>query len=281
MVILFFFFTAIIGAEVYILRLPGDFPQKVPGLVVGVILLLIVIYAMILRSTTKKKSASEAYSVPPAAIQPPPQRTAPQPPAVTVPSMIDGKACAYHYENVSMLPLPGLALEPLIGQKITFVPEGDSVTIYCQSKPIGYMKPGTLSRMVVDWTNKQDPNFAVLTHIDDLNQEAAFDLFFYRDELAYQLSKDPDAKRYRLIGNRSGEMQDQAGCCVTGQLCSLEYDFDKEKYMVLADGLEIGYLPTPAEKIVQQEGEEYVKVIVADTSIDDEFKTVVLVYVFS
>ena len=74
-------------------------------------------------------------------------------------------------------------------------------------------------------------------------------------------------------------MQGNIGDLKTGQRLTLEYDYDKEKYAVL-DGWEIGYLPASAAKIVDEYGPDDVDVFVAGTEIDDDFKTIVYVYVF-
>jgi hypothetical protein len=133
--------------------------------------------------------------------------------------------------------------------------------------------------MVYDWNRRGEPVFAVITHIDDERNEAALDLFFYRDELKYLLRRFPDAKAYRLTGNRRGEMQDNISQCERGEECSVEYDFDKEKYVV-SSTLEIGYLPAAAAKIVEAQGEENVSVYIAGINSDDEGIDFADVYIF-
>ena len=198
----------------------------------------------------------------------------------TAPMMIGNKSCAYKYKKVAITPKERIAVEPLISRCVSFYQNGQSVVVLCCGVSIGTVKQQQISEMIADWMKKGEPIWAMITWAEETTHEAAFDIYFYRDELAYQLKRNPDAKQYRLTGNGSGSLQDQASSCEPGQRCTLEFDDEKEKYIVL-DGWEIGYLPASAAKIVQEEGEDHVEVFISNTTLDDDGKTIVYVYVFS
>ena len=195
------------------------------------------------------------------------------------PAKINGLACAYQYEKVYFAPEDRMAIEPLIGHTVTTKKENDEVAIYFQDTLIGKMKPGKLRDMVSDWLDRHDPMWLMITRVDDAKREAAFDLYLYRDEMAYLLQRDPDAKKYKLIGTTSDEMQDRLDLLSIGQKCEVSYDGDRDKYAVL-DGWEIGYLPPSARRIVEQTDEDDIRAFVADIQVNDQFKKSVYVYLF-
>ena len=203
-----------------------------------------------------------------------------QPDEPTAPMDVNGKTCAYRYHDVTLIPDEKIAVEPLLSRLISFQPQGEEVAVLCKGVRVGAMKSGTLQRMVREWTENHDPIWAMITHADEEAHTASFELIFYRDELGYQLRKTPNAQKYRLTGNRNEEAQGNIAYCEEGKPCTVDFDWDKEKYAVCCDGLEIGCLPASAARIAEECGAENVKVFIADLKIDDEGKTVVFVYVF-
>lgn len=210
----------------------------------------------------------------------PPAIKAASPDDPTAPMEINGKTCAYQYHDVELIPDEKIAVEPLLCRLITFQPQGEDVAVLCKGVRVGAMKSGTLQRMVREWTENHDPIWAMITQADEEAHTASFELIFYRDELGYQLRKTPNPQKYRLTGNRSEEAQGNIAFCEEGKPCTVDYDWDKEKYVVSSDGLEIGCLPASAARIAEEAGAENIKVFIADLKIDDEGKTVVFVYVF-
>lgn len=195
------------------------------------------------------------------------------------PEKINGLSCAYQYEKVYFIPEDHMAIDPLLGHTVTAKKENDEIGIYFRDTLIGKMKPGRLQRMVSDWLDRQDPMWLMVTSVDDEKREAAFDLYLYRDEMAYFLQRDPEAKKYKLIGTGSEEMQSRIEFLNVGQKCEISYDGDRDKYAVL-NGWEIGYLPPSAGKIIAQTDEDSIKAFVADIQVNDQFKKIVYVYLF-
>lgn len=198
---------------------------------------------------------------------------------VNVPGRIGNANCKYKYDTVEITLMHGVDLDSIFAQRATFDSSYSPVAVLVNGQVIGSLNNGKLSEMVYDWNRRGEPVFAVVTHVDDERNEAALDLFFYRDELKYLLRRFPDSKAYRLTNNGRGEMQDNISQCECGEECSVEYDVDKEKYVVSAV-LEIGCLPTAAAKIVEAQGEENVSIYIAKIGSDDEGIDFADVYIF-
>lgn len=198
---------------------------------------------------------------------------------ITFPADVDGVPNAYFYENVRFSSTVDLSLEPFVGDQLSFQFSDGVAYVVHGGDIIGALDQSRICEMVDDWIKRNEPILAYFSSADDEKREYALAVAFYRDKFKYLIRKHPDAKRYKLIGNRSEEMQGNIGDLKEGQSLTVEYDYEKEKYAVL-DGWEIGYLPASAARIVNEYGPDDVKVFVAGTEIDEELKTVVYVYVF-
>lgn len=208
--------------------------------------------------------------------QPTVQREQKQQETIKVPTEIDGQKCAYQYRKVDIALVAGVNLDSIFGQRVML--GYDSVEYNGQY--IGRICNVKINDMAKDWLRRGEPVFAVVSRVDDDNHTAAIDLYLYRDELKYLLRRFPEAKPYKLTGNRRGELQDNICYCSSGDICSIEYDIDKEKYLVSAGSSEIGYLPAVAAKIAEEHGEDNLSCYVADVSSDDEGVDEVTVYIF-
>lgn len=217
----------------------------------------------------------------------------PAEPAISVntilPESIRGHVIAYRYSDVGIyVPkdstfdvdgfIPG-ALLTLFHDK-----ENDhdqnAIGLRLNKRLVGYLYRGKLQDMANDWISKDLPMRAVLTKTDRENSRADVTLAFYdlSDNKKY-LRRYPDAKEYRLTNNANAEMQDNLLLCAKGEECDIRYDVDRERYLVCA-GLDIGYLPASAEKLVDQYGEDGCRVFIADLFTNENGKTVATVYVF-
>lgn len=199
---------------------------------------------------------------------------------VKVPAVIDGQKCAYQYTKIDIVLADGINLDSIFAQRIQFDASRGPVALIVGNQYVGTVGNRKLAEMVSDWLRRGEPVFAVVSSIDDELYTAAFDLYLYRDELKYLLRRFPDAKPYKLTGNRRGEFQDNIGYCERGEECSIEYDIDKEKYLVSTGASDIGYLPSSAAKIAEEQGEGNLSVYVASVSSDDEGTDEVSVYIF-
>lgn len=198
---------------------------------------------------------------------------------ITFPAEVDGVPAAYHYGKVRFSSSVDFSLEPFVGDQLYFQFSDGVAYVVHGGDIIGALDQSRICEMVDDWIHRNEPILAYFSSAYDEKREYNLAVAFYRDKFKYLIRKHPDAKKYKLIGNRSEEMQGNIGDLKEGQPLTVEYDYDKEKYAVL-DGWEIGYLPASAARIVNEYGPDDVKVFVAGTEIDEELKTVVYVYVF-
>lgn len=224
----------------------------------------------------QRKQAQPAASSPrPAApVQSPAPSKAPTPP-----EEIDGKQQVYHYSDVRFSPFNASAAYRLTGKKVTFSRKDDKIGVYVEGTLLGVMENGRLRDMVSDWLENDDPIFAVLSHVD-ASGAAFFDLAFYRSEMERLLYRHQDAKMYKLTGNKSDDYQASLSLCSVGEECSVEYDYDKEKYSVSTSYADLGFLPAAAARIIDDSADQDARVFVADLEEDGEGRTVVSVYVF-
>ena len=199
---------------------------------------------------------------------------------VKIPAMIDGQKIAYQYSKVDVVLADGVNLDGIFAQRVQFDVSRSPVALAVNGQYFGTIGNGKLSDMVSDWFRRGEPVFAVVSQIDDERYSATIDLYLYRDELKYLLRRYPEVKAYKLTGNRRGELQDNISYCERGDECALDYNFDKEKYLVSAGASDIGYLSAAAAKTVEECGEDNVSVYVAAVSSDDEGTDEVSVYIF-
>lgn len=242
------------------------------------------------RARQRAAQASEPAQVPSPAQTPAPEvAPAPEADVVEFPGKIGQFVPAYHYEDVDLCTLdetifdvpdfaPGAALT------LKHEPENEhdphDVALFLDGRKVGYLYRGKLQDMANDWLATRRPVLAILTAVDDDAKKARIALAFY-DVTRFKklLRLHPNARTYRLTGNANAEMQENIELCSRGDLCDLDYDFDKEKYLVSA-GVDIGYLPASAARLVEDAGEDACEVFVASTGTSDSGRAVVEVYVF-
>lgn len=155
-----------------------------------------------------------------------------------------------------------------------------AVGLKLRKRLVGYLYRGKLQDMANDWIEKKKPLRAQLTACMRDKQRAEVTLVFY-DLSQYKkyLAKYPNAKEYRLTGNTNEEMQENIDMCSRGDECSIDYDIEKEKYLV-SSGLDIGYLPAGAAKHIDADGEDAYDIYVSDIDFNDRGKNVISVYLF-
>lgn len=206
-----------------------------------------------------------------------------------LPELLHGFLESYRYTDVgifvpedSTFDLKGF--EP--GAILTLVQDPENphdnhaVGLKLHNQLVGYLYRGKLQDMANDWIGKKMPLRAQLTACMRDKQRAEVTLVFY-DLSQYKkyLAKYPNAKEYRLTGNTNEEMQENIDMCSRGDECSIDYDIEKEKYLV-SSGLDIGYLPASAAKHIDADGEDAYDIYVSDIDFNDRGKNVISVYLF-
>ena len=167
---------------------------------------------------------------------------------------------AYIYNNVKIF-IPS-DLEPdfdsiKFDRRIELIQEPDNeydsgaIKVMQNGNFIGYMYRGTLQNMINDWIKLGLPVDAEMSQYSKSNKTAHINLKF---PYKYQ----PNIFKFKLVGNRSAEMQENIELCYEGYPVDIEYDYDRCKYAVLMNDFEIGYLPKSAEKYISDDNVESV-----------------------
>lgn len=202
------------------------------------------------RERAKAKAAQSALVK---AVAPPPTPSAPSTPSapvpvsapsastltVVVPAEINGMTIAYHYDDVQLVnPTANITSVPE-GSELDFDDSGSRIRVLYKGTIIGYLPDNRLSGMVRDWQREGNPIRSYLS--SGSGSRPYIFLAFYDDVLKKFLSRNPDAKQFKLAGK-----PDDFASCTVGQKCEIEHDPESDKYNVLVDGLIIGRLPAAA-----------------------------------
>lgn len=264
------------------------------GLIIFAILSYVILTAIDKRITAR--DARRKVSTPPVPTQAPvPPKPAPAPalaaeesstppeeelPEIRVPQRINGAPLTYHYDDVAVTAYDENVycaewLDVRAPITLQLAPDrgARAVLLLMDGHPFAYLEGTKLADMAIDWVNREDPYFVALRHLSSADQKISVFLGFYRKRVA------ANSKEYKLVSNKNSEMQAYILCCSEGDECSLDFDFEKEKYLVSSEGLEIGYLPKSAGTLVEDVGEDEVAVFISSIDLDDEGRSVVTVSV--
>ena len=201
-------------------------------------------------------------------------------PEIHVPQRINGAPLTYHYDDVAVTSYDENVycaewLDVRAPITLQLAPDrgARAVLLLMDGHPFAYLEGTKLADMAIDWVNREDPYFVALRYLSSGDQKISIFLGFYRKRVA------ANSKEYKLVSNKNSEMQAYILCCSEGDECSLDFDFEKEKYLVSSEGLEIGYLPKSAGTLVEDVGEDEVAVFISSIDLDDEGRSVVTVSV--
>ena len=130
-------------------------------------------------------------------------------------------------------------------------PTDKDVELWYEEVKLGTMKDNKLRDMVLEFAFEEKKEVLPATRY--WTDKPIFSLFFYLsvDEFFDRWKKNPTFKKIRLVSNTNEEMQSNIALCHVGSLLTLEYDYDKDKYLV-SDGWDIGYLPNSADDYITE-----------------------------
>lgn len=169
-----------------------------------------------------------------------------------------GFVLAYSYPDVEFdCPDPAMlararTVPPHKQLALQYTDDGEGVEICYDSAVIGVMRPNKLRDMAMEFNTDDKASLPVSRAWQDAPM---FSLFFYVsvEELARRWQRRGDFKKYTLTGSGSAEMQDNIDFLQIGESVSIDYDYDRGKYLVSAIG-DIGYLPAGAEEFYTEHG---------------------------
>ncbi len=109
---------------------------------------------------------------------------------------------------------------------------------FCENT-VGYLYKGKLQDMANDYISKGYEVHAQIQKIE--NDDIFIKLFFCQPRSLLLEPIDPFT--VKLVSNGNEEMQNNISCCSVSDNISVEMDYGKEKYLVVVDNIDIGYIP--------------------------------------
>lgn len=198
-----------------------------------------------------------------------------------LPDTIDGATVAYQYEEVVFALDCAEDPDPYMAKELYFETESDKIIIKHESVRIGHMKAGKITDMIGDWLKRNDPIRAFLTGYDTDESTGHFIIVFYRDALKHAMRRGAAVKEYKLTGNKSAAAQEECCCAAVNDRCTIEYDYDKEKYAVHDETyLLYGYLPAAGAKFYEEHDSNCLAVV-SNVELDDEDRTVIYIALYA
>lgn len=198
-----------------------------------------------------------------------------------LPDTIDGATVAYQYEEVVFALDCAEDPDPYMAKELHFENDADKIYVKHESVRIGCLKPGKITDMIRDWLERGDPIRAFLTGYDTNESTGHFIIVFYRDALKHAMRRSTSSKEFKLVGNKSADVQELCHYASKGDRCSIEYDYDKEKYAVYDETYTLyGYLPAAGTKYYEECDDSCIAVV-SNVELDDEDRTVIYVTLFA
>lgn len=145
--------------------------------------------------------------------------------------------------------------------------DADAITLLYEGRKIGYMNKGKLRDMLNDYAISDEKDFLPVSRF--WTEKPTFDLFFYRSarSLINEIGSMPGHKFYTLASNRNDSMQEMLGLTEVGEIVSISYDDEKDRYLATCDGCDVGYFPASASSFLEEHF-EYVARIASITQND-------------
>ena len=131
--------------------------------------------------------------------------------------------------------------------------DGGQVDIYHENMRIGGMRDNKLREMAFEFL--KDPDRSAMA-VFKSSSPLYLGLYFYSsgESVIGRLRRNADAMEYTLISNRNTEIQGNIEICSVGDYVSIDWDIDKEKFSVSANGLDIGFMPAGYKEYLEIHG---------------------------
>lgn len=198
-----------------------------------------------------------------------------------LPDTIDGATVAYQYEEVVFALDCAEDPDPYMAKELHFEKASDKIHVKHEVVQIGSLKPGKITDMIRDWLERGDPIRAFLTGYDTYESTGHFIIVFYRDSLKHAMRRSTSSKEFKLVGNKSANVQELCHYASKGDRCSIDYDYDKEKYAVYDETYTLyGYLPAAGAKFYEENDGDCLAVV-SNVELDDEDRTVIYVTLYA
>lgn len=192
------------------------------------------------------------------------------------PPVLDGLGVAYSYKDVEINPLPHGHLYVVPSDPLILEASEDKVQIFQGDYLLGTMKETRIAGMVRDWEKDDLPFIAFVASYATDDSSAMIAIAFYSDLLKRFTTHHDLIKHVTLVGKADDFVLDHA----PGDECSVEYDFDKEKYGVECGSDFLGFLPSSAVSFAENNNVSPDDLeVVFDSVKEDDDKTHYCVYI--
>lgn len=198
-----------------------------------------------------------------------------------LPDTIDGATVAYQYEEVVFALDCAEDPDLYMAKELHFEKTSDKIHVKHEAVQIGSLKPGKITDMIRDWLERGDPIRAFLTGYNTDESTGYFIIVFYRDALNHAKRRGAAVKEYKLTGNKSAAAQEECCYASVNDRCTIEYDYDKEKYAVHDETYSLyGYLPAAGAKFYEEHDSNCLAVV-SNVELDDEDRTVIYIALYA
>ena len=205
---------------------------------------------------------------------------------VTIPEVINGQPLAYRYYDVDLCVIGGQ--EPDFGSILERFQRAEPIMISFELEPdnaydkkavkvmdgnnkLGYLYQGKMRDMVYDYIQKERPLFSFLSKFDDnTNKIQMFIGLYYSKSYSNSVT-------FKLTGSTKREAQDEIECCSVGDILTIEYDFEDEKYAFIRCDT-IGFAPKSKNELLEVI-EENCRATISEIETDENDKYHVVVKV--
>ena len=172
------------------------------------------------------------------------------------PEAQQGFVLVYSYDDVAFeysdeLMAKARAVPPHKQLTIQFLDDDENIGIYYQGELIGRMLPGKLRDMAGEFGEAEEKEALVVSQPWTDKPVLSLYLYLHVDELARRWVRNPSFKKCTLTGNTNENMQASIDLAEPGETVSIDFDYDKEKYLVSAHG-DIGYLPANMDEYMSE-----------------------------
>lgn len=172
---------------------------------------------------------------------------------IVVPSVKAGKKIKYHYDHVQVFTPKDFTIDydhVIPGDEVIFVQDPSNVydphavLIKHPSCNLGYLYKNKLYNMANEYLNAGLPVYGHIDSMDDEENKLTVFMAFYG-----AVSVPQKTKPYKLTGTKGKAAQEAIDSLSEGDEVFVEYDYEKEKYIVHDYmGENIGSLPKSAEE---------------------------------
>ena len=184
---------------------------------------------------------------------------------VCFPDYLPSGGISYKYLDVEIIPVAYGHLMVKPDTPLEFSIDDDAITIHQENRIIGLLNNNRLSEMVKDWKKTCRDIVSYPVSYAENDSHAVIAIAFYDDLIEKFIKSHEKNKQCRL----TGKTDYLAPSVAYGQPCTIDYDYEKEKYSVEIYPYSIGYLPSSAIRFCEDNSISPDDLDIILTDVDD------------